>query len=221
MKTQTSRVNIMVIKLDMSKTYDRVEWIFLEKMMQKMGFPNRWIDLIMKCVCTVSYSILVNGEPKGLIKPLQGDSLSPYLFLICAEGLHALLAQASAAGTIHGVPLCRQGPRITHLFFADDSLLFCQATRVECNTIQAILVTYKKASEQQLNKDKTTIFFSKKTSRDRQEEIKTLLGVPTIRQYEKYLGLLSFVGRAKNICFANIKERVWQKLQGWKEKLLS
>ena len=57
----------MTIKLDTSKTYDRVEWIFLENLMRQMGFYKRWIDLIMLCVKIVSYSILVNGEPKGLI----------------------------------------------------------------------------------------------------------------------------------------------------------
>ncbi len=222
MKTQPGRVSTMALKLDMSKAYDRVEWIFLEKMMQKMGFNNKWIDLVMECVCTVSYSVLVNGEPHGLIKPSrglrQGDPLSPYLFLICAEGLHARAAQA---GDIHGVSLCRRGPKITHLFFADDSLLFCKATSEECNKIQNILSSYERASGQQLNRAKTTLFFSSNTSRERQEELKNLLGVPAIRQYEKYLGLPSFVGRSKKVCFAHIKERVWQKLQGWKEKLLS
>ncbi len=158
----------MALKLDMSKAYDRVEWTFLEKMMQKMGFHNRWIALIMECVRTVSYSVLVNGEPHGLIIPSSGlrqwDPLSPYLFLICAEGLHALLTQAAQDGDIRGVSLCRRGPRITHLFFADDSLLFCQASNEECNRIQNILITYERALGQQLNREKTTLFFSKSTS---------------------------------------------------------
>ena len=54
---------LMAIKLDMSKTYDRVEWGFLEVMMRKMGFQDRWISLMMMCVNTVSYSVLINGEP--------------------------------------------------------------------------------------------------------------------------------------------------------------
>ena len=131
---------------------------------------------------------------------------------MCVEGLHALLTQAAQDGDICGVSLCRRGPRITHLFFADDSLLFCRASNEECNRIQNILITYEQALGQQLNREKTTLFFSKSTSRERQEEIKNLLGVPAIRQYEKYLGLPSFVGRAKRVCFAHVKERVWQKL---------
>ncbi len=108
----------MALKLDMSKAYDKVEWTFLERMMQKMGFHSKWISLILECVSTVTYSVLVNGEPHGCIKPTrglrQGNPLSPYLFLICAEGLHALITTALMAGDIREVSLCRRGPRITH-----------------------------------------------------------------------------------------------------------
>ena len=62
----------MAFKLDMSKAYNRLEWIFLEKILLKMGFQESWVALIMECIIIVSYSILVNGEPKGLIQPSRG-----------------------------------------------------------------------------------------------------------------------------------------------------
>lgn len=74
----------MALKLDMSKTYDRIEWVYLENLMRRMVFCDKWINLIMVCVKTVLYSILVNGDPQGLIHLTrgirQGDSLSHFPF---------------------------------------------------------------------------------------------------------------------------------------------
>ena len=112
MKTSSSgKEGFMALKLDMSKAYERVEWSFLEKIMLKMGFQDSWVALIMQCVSTVTYSVLLNGEPKGFIRPSrgfrQGDPLSPFLFLFCAEGLNALLNKAADNGDIKGLSLCR------------------------------------------------------------------------------------------------------------------
>ena len=215
----------MAIKLDMSKTYDRENWSYLEMVIRKLGFNEQWVNLQMLCVTIVSYSILVNREPKGTIHPTRGirqrHPLSPFLFLPCIEGLHGLISQASLSGEIQGYWLCRNSPKLTHLLFANDSLLFCRATMQECQKVLDILKIYGRCSGQQINKNKTTIFFSKFTSEDMRNHIKQALGVPEINQYEKYLGLPSFVGKRKKTSFNFIKENVWRKLQGWKEKLLS
>lgn len=83
MNTQMwSKVEFMGLKLDMSKTYDRVEWEFLERMMCRLGFSPRWTQLVMTSVRTVTYSVIVNGNPVGHIKPIrgirQGDPIFPY-----------------------------------------------------------------------------------------------------------------------------------------------
>ena len=101
----------MAAKLDMSKAYDKVEWDYLRAILLKLGFYERWVSLVMMCISSVTYSIMVNGEQKGFIKPerglRQGDLLSLYLFLICAEGLSALLTKAERDSLIHGISICR------------------------------------------------------------------------------------------------------------------
>ncbi|XP_030924735.1 uncharacterized protein LOC115951970 [Quercus lobata] len=222
---QHGKSGFMVLKLDMSKAYDRMEWVFLEGLMKKMGFDVRWIALIMECITTVSYSILVNGDPSDIIHPSrglrQGDLLSPYLFLICSEGLHGLLNKEAEEGHIRGVSICKKGSRLTHLFFEDDSLVFCRATIAECQNVQNLLNVYEKASGQQLNRNKTGLFFSKSTPPNILNQIKELLGVQEVKNHEKYLGLPSLVGKHKKASLMFIKEKILAKLQGWKEQLLS
>ena len=193
--------------------------------MKKMGFCEAWVKLMMGCISIATYSILINGEPQGNIVPTrelrQGDPLSPYLFLLCTKAFYGLLKKVEDMGEIKGVSISRNGPKLTHLLFADDSLIFCRAQDNDCQKLLEILNTYERASGQQINRDKTTLFFSKSTSPDMQESIKQALGVSVVQQYEKYLGLPSFIGRKKKEGFDNIKQRVWKKLQGWEGKLLS
>jgi hypothetical protein len=85
--------------------------VFLELMMRKIGFNERWVNLTMTCVRTVSYSVVVHGQPYGKIIPTrglrQGDPLSPYFFILCAEGLSFLLQKAERERRITGLPVTR------------------------------------------------------------------------------------------------------------------
>ncbi|XP_074314842.1 uncharacterized protein LOC141651011 [Silene latifolia] len=112
----------------MSKAYDKVRWDFLEAVLVRYGFPQKLITLMMNCVTSVSYEILVNGIPLPQFRPRcglrQGDPLSPYLFILCMEVLSRNMEHANEQRLIHGIQLVREVQPITHLFFADDSVFF-------------------------------------------------------------------------------------------------
>ena len=97
----------------------------------------------MHCITTVSYSVLINGVAYGSIIPTkglrQGDPISPYIFLLCVDGFSSLIIDAARNQRISGVSICKGSPKITHLFFADDSLLFCKANIQECQKLIDIL----------------------------------------------------------------------------------
>ena len=159
---------IMAAKLDMSKAFDRVERCFLKRVMEKLGFCSKWVNLIMQCISSVSYSVIINGVAYGSIKPSkglhQGDPLSPSLFLLCAEGLSIIIHKAVRNHSFTGIFICRSSPSVTHLFFADDIILFCKANSDECQKLKLILQMYENASVQKINTKKSLIFFSPSTT---------------------------------------------------------
>jgi hypothetical protein len=124
----------------------------------------------MQCLTSVHFSILINGQQMTSFRPTQGirqgDPLSPSLFIICHEALSSLLSQVENSGWLTGVPSSPKGPRMNHLFSADDNLLFCRATERDWGHLSQLLESYEKASGQQLNKEKTSIFFSCNTSQE-------------------------------------------------------
>ncbi|KAK2650563.1 hypothetical protein Ddye_018052 [Dipteronia dyeriana] len=158
-------VGAMALKLDMCKAYDRVEWGVLAAMMRKLGFSVSWVDQIMRCISSVSvsfsFSFLVNGVRCGTVKPSrglrQGDPLSPYLFLFCADGLSRLIFSADSSKDIGGFKCRRGGPNISHLFYADDSLMFTKATVNDHRSIHRVLDICARASGQVINVQKSAV----------------------------------------------------------------
>ena len=215
----------MAIKLDISKAYDQVEWQFLKKMMLRLGFDEQWVALAMETIHIASYSILINGEPQGFVKPTrgikQGDLLSPYLFLLCAEGLSAMLMRAEEQKRIQGILSCRGGVHVSHLLFADNSLLFCQAKIEECQNLLHLLHSYEIASGQAINRGKTTLFFSKNTRANIKLAVQNMLGAQVFQDYEQYLRLPMIAGKSKTNTFKGMREKITNKVTRWKEKFIS
>ena len=111
-----------------------------------MGFAHRWVGWIMSCVTTVRYTLKFNGALLDLFSPSrglrQGCPLSPFLFLFVADGLSALLQREVQNENIEAVKICRRAPGISHLLFADDSLLFFKANAEQAIRIQDVLDTF-------------------------------------------------------------------------------
>jgi hypothetical protein len=188
-----NKIGFMGVKTDMAKAYDRVEWKFLQTTLETMGFPHHLTDTIMNCVSNVSFSILVNGKPSQQFTPQrglrQGDPLSPYLFIICANVLSGQILKAQQMGKIHGIKVAHGAPEVSHLIFADDSLFFCRANIKEAQEIKNIITEYQEASGQLVNMNKSEIMFSKHTPPHLKATINQTLPMQRVDQFSKYLGM--------------------------------
>jgi hypothetical protein len=206
----------VALKLDISKAYDMMDWYYLREVMFKMGFNSKWIHWISMCVESVDYSVIVNNEPVGPVIPGRGlrqwDTLSPYLFIICAEGLSSLIQDMENRETISGTQICRAAPAVSHLLFADDCFLFFKATESEAQVMKDILSTYESASGQAISLPKSKIFCSRNVPEPLRNNLAAILGVQVVLGTGKYLGLPYMIGRNRNSTFTYIKDRVWQKI---------
>ncbi|XP_010513204.1 PREDICTED: uncharacterized protein LOC104789164 [Camelina sativa] len=215
----------LAFKTDMSKAYDRVEWDFLEAVMIKLGFDRRWISWIMWCVSSVSYQVLLNGQPRGSILPKrdlrQGDPLSPYLFILCTEVLIANIKKAEREKRLTGISIARDYPSISHLLFADDSLFFCKAEESECKVVMDIIGNYGKASGQEVNLEKSSIMFGKKVPSDVRSRIKTVIGISREGGMGSYLGIPENLQGSKTEVFRYVNDRLDDRVNGWSAKILS
>lgn len=226
LRTSKAKVRCsMAVKTDMSKAYDRIEWTFLEAVLRKLGFHERWISWIMVCVTSVSYSFLVNGAPQGKVNPSrglrQGDPLSPYLFILCTEVLSGLCSKAQASGLLPGIKVARNCPPINHLLFADDTMFFTRSDQASCSNLLALLARYERASGQCISPNKSAITFSSKTPQAAKIRVKRALSIEKERSIGKYLGLPEHFGRRKRDIFNSIIDRIRQKVLSWSTRFLS
>ncbi|XP_060969607.1 uncharacterized protein LOC133036861 [Cannabis sativa] len=215
----------MALKLDMSKAYDRVEWSFLESILRVMGFSDWWIGLTLSCVNSIRYHVINSGQKMGPIVPTrgirQGCPLSPYLFIVCAEGLSSLVRHYEATRLITGCKVARSAPTISHLLFADDSYVYCQASEEEANHVLQLLQTFEGASGQKVNLHKSSAFFNSNTVVNTRNSICNLMHIQEAGEDSMYLGLPSIVGRNKNAVLGFLKERMRKRINGWEGRFLS
>ncbi|CAN1332707.1 Putative ribonuclease H protein At1g65750 [Linum perenne] len=220
-----ANVGDVALKIDISKAFDRVEWQYLEGVLTKVGFHARWVQLLMTCVKSVRYRVNVNSTLTDSFVPMrglrQGCPLSPFLFILCAEGLSALVKHKTAMGLLHGSLVSRGAPRISHLLFADDSLFFCRATIQEVRELKETFDVYARASGQLINFEKSGMMFTKSTHPMLAAGLRAILGVSRELDTGNYLGMPAMVGANKRQTFAFIRERLWQRINSWLGKSTS
>jgi hypothetical protein len=168
------------------------------------------------------FFILFNGKKLEDFKPTRGirqdDPISPYLFLLPAEGLSCLLKVNDQSSQLGGIKVAPTAPLVNHLLFADDSLLFFKGSREGAEELSVLLNKYCQASGQRINKDKSSIFFTKGCPKSRRDIIKGVLEVQTGALNERYLGMPTDVGSSRGGNFKFLRDRVWAKVKGWPEK---
>jgi hypothetical protein len=212
-------------KLDLSKAYDRVDWTFLERSMRRLGFADKWIDWIMACVTSVRYAVRLNGSLLEAFHPTrglrQGDPLSPYLFLLVAEGLSVLIDHEIRESRMKELKICRRAPGLSHLLFADDSLLFFEAKKEQAEIVKKILGKYERGTGQLLSPSKCSILLGNKVKEEDGQQTLSILNIEKAEFEEKYLGLPVPEGRMKNGQFEPTKDCIRKYMNDWCEKYMS
>ncbi|XP_074290878.1 uncharacterized protein LOC141617596 [Silene latifolia] len=224
-KTKKGTVSYAALKLDMHKAFDRVSWPFLIVVLKKFGFPIFWQNIIWECISTVTYNILINGEPSATFRPScglrQGDPLSPYLFILCMEILSSQLRAAAKAGSIHGIKISRYAPHITHLFYVDDVFICCKATPGSFEVLRDLFRFFELASGQMINLDKSFIKFSPNAPPDFKSHMASILKIKTSTCFGNYLGVPVDLPSKKSVVFQPLVDKMTTRIIAWSSLHLS
>ena len=224
-KSKKGKEGWMAIKLDMEKAYDKIEWNFLFAVLKKFGFCPQVIDWIKVCVSSVTFSVLVNNGPTEVFTPQrglrQGDPLSPFLFILCAEVLARKIQFESNINKNIGFPIIKNGTRIPFLSFADDIIIFTKANKAACETIKEIISGYCAISGQTINYHKSAFQTTPKTSSQNRRAIQDSLNMSSTVTLDKYLGCPIINGRVTKDSFRDIITSSQSQLAKWKASSLS
>jgi hypothetical protein len=154
----------VLCKLDMEKAYDHVDWNFLLYLLRRCGFGEKWCLWIKQCISTAQFSVLINGVPSGFFGSsrgvLQGDPLSPFLFVMVLEAFSKMLGAVTSKGLISGFSVGSNEQNwvvVSHLLFADDTLVFCGANDSQIRHIGALLVCFETVLGLKVNLSKSTL----------------------------------------------------------------
>ncbi|CAJ2635027.1 unnamed protein product [Trifolium pratense] len=224
-EARKSKKDLMLFKVDFEKAYDSVDWGYLDDVMGRMSFPTLWRKWIRECVRTATASVLVNGSPTdefSLRRGLrQGDPLSPFLFLLAVEGLNVLMEAMVARNLFMGYSIGGQeSVRVSHLQFADDTLLLGVRSWANVRALRAVLVLFETMSGLKVNFNKS-LLVGVNISDSWLGEAASVLCCKVGKILFLYLGL-QIGGDPRRLMFWEpVLSRIKNRLSGWKSRFLS
>lgn len=220
--TRTNKPGMM-LKLDLSKAFDSLSWAYIQKILVAFGFAHSWVRWIYNMLSSVFYSVLINGIPSATYRPSrgirQGDPLSPFLFVIMAEGLGRAITAAKHDRHIRGLSF-NNSPAFTHQQFVDDNMLFGHPSVQEAHRIKSILSTFSDASGALINKIKSQILFFN-TPVITQRAIVHILGFSSASLPSKYLGAPLMASALKHTSWIQLLEKLEARLLLWTNRALN
>ncbi|GKV27405.1 hypothetical protein SLEP1_g36578 [Rubroshorea leprosula] len=213
-----------IFKVDFEKAYDKVCWGFIDYMLTRMGFCGIWRGWIQECLRSSSVSVIINGSPtrqfsvtKGI---RQGDPLSPFLFLIVAEGLNGMMAAAIEKKMYKGVKVGNGDLMVSHLQFADDTMFFGEATEENIWAIKCIVRTFEMVSGLKINYTKSHLM-GVNVEEGWKEKMAYRLCCKGKDLPVKYLGIPIGGNQRRIAMWKPLVESVKKKLAPWKGRHLS
>ena len=223
--TKKGKVGFKAVKVDLAKAYDRLEWSFIHHVLNAFHQPHMLVDLITSCISSTSISILFNGGKLDSFKPTrgihQGGPLSPYIFILCMEYLGYLINRECMDKRWVPMKASKDNVGISHLFFANDLMLFAKANIKGAKAIREVLQKFGMESKETVILEKSCVYFSPNVPKPTKDKICETLGIQATSQLGKYLGFpLKHKGTGRNQ-YNFVVDRIISKLTGWKSKLLS
>eukprot|EP00253_Pinus_taeda_P021248 PITA_21248 len=221
---KTKKEKGMLIKLDLSKAYDRLSWKYLERILKAFGFCDRWVNWVISMISTLNFSILLNGAPTTTFNASrglrQGDPLSPFLFIIAAKGLGRYFKKEARERKIQGLRLWGNRTTVTHQQFVDDIMIYCKATLKEVKRIKKILEIFMESSGMEVNNDKSRTFFFN-TAEPVKNHLTRVMGYRIGDLPTKYLGTMLDTSTLKIGNWKNIIEKIMKRLDNWTFRALN
>ncbi|KAJ4745251.1 RNA-directed DNA polymerase (reverse transcriptase)-related family protein [Rhynchospora pubera] len=214
-----------MLKADVSKAFDKLEWVFLARAMEYLNVPSKIINLMLSSYKRARVSININGKGDGFITPTrglrQGCPMSPYGFIIAMEMLSRRLTKALREGKISGVKLAHTSPTITHLMYADDLILLGGTRHGELEQFIHILNQFADASGLMMNPEKSKLWLSAACGQETINRTTQLLQAAQAEGGDKYLGAIIQGGPTGMKTGRMLLDRMTKKLAGWKSHMLS